>query len=74
MGCVGQKCSDVARHVADMLGSVEERFLGGDELGDISRSDFHAELLGLADKNADLVHTFQFGVAFHHAGCPAAAL
>ncbi|CAL8465203.1 g4738 [Coccomyxa elongata] len=62
-----KKCSDVARHVADMLGSVEERFLGGDELGDISRSDYHAELLGLADKNADLAHTFQFGVAFHHA-------
>lgn len=51
-----------------MLGSIEERFLGGDELGDISRSDYHAELSGLADKNADLVHTFQFGVAFHHAG------
>ena len=57
-----------------MLGSIEERFLGGEELGDISRSDFHAELMGLADKNADLAHTFQFGVAFHHAGCRTAAL
>lgn len=52
-----------------MLGSVEERFLGGEELGDTCRSDFHAELMGLADKNTELAHTFQFGVAFHHAGC-----
>lgn len=53
-----------------MLGSIEERFLGGEELGDTCRADFHAELLGLSDKNADLAYTFQFGVAFHHAGWP----
>ncbi|EIE23289.1 hypothetical protein COCSUDRAFT_42188 [Coccomyxa subellipsoidea C-169] len=62
-----KKCSDVARHIAEMLGSIEERFLGGEELGDTCRADFHAELLGLSDKNADLAYTFQFGVAFHHA-------
>lgn len=63
-----QRCSECAKHVAAMLGSIEERFLGGDELGEICRADFAAELSAVPDKNADLAETFPSGVAFHHAG------
>jgi hypothetical protein len=51
-----------------MLGCIEERFLGPETLGETCRADFAAELAAVPDRNANLVETFPFGVAFHHAG------
>ena len=63
-----QGCSDTAKHVAGLLGNIEERHLGGKENKDASRTGYIQALEAIPEKNAVLLETFPHGVAFHHAG------
>ena len=69
-GCK-QGCGSTAKHVAALLGNIEERKLGGkdaDRSEETSRAKYIQELGGIPDKNPVLVETFPHGVAIHHGG------
>ena len=69
-GC-DQGCSITAKHVAALLGNIEERSLGGkdaDNPGETSRANYIQELDAITDKNPVHVETFPHGVAIHHGG------
>jgi len=67
-----QGCSDTARHVATLLGKLDERMLGSNQESLNSdkpgRDQYIQELNAIPDKHPVLVETFPHGVAFHHAG------
>ena len=60
--------------MAALLGTIEERKLGGkdaDKPEETSRAKYIQELDGIPDKNPVLVETFPCGVAIHHGGVSA---
>ena len=66
-----QGCGATAKHVAALLGNIEERSLGGkgaEGPEETSRAKYIQELDSIPDKNPVLVDTFPHGVAVHHGG------
>ncbi len=65
---VPQGCCQTAKHVAAMLGRLEERHLGSLPAESSGRAEYLQELEAIPGKDPSLMDTFAQGVAFHNTG------
>ena len=63
-----QGCCQTAKHVAAMLGRLEERHLGSLQAESSGRAEYLQELEAIPGKDPSLMDTFAQGVAFHNTG------
>ena len=63
-----QGCCQTAKHVAAMLGCLEERHLSSLQAESSSRAEYLQELETIPGKDPLLMGTFPQGVAFHNTG------
>ena len=63
-----QVFAQTAKHVAAMLGRLEERHLSSLQAESSGRAEFLQELEAIPGKDSSLMDTFPQGVAFHNTG------